>query len=106
MTKFAKENFIKSGDFLHYDLNGERKFVARFKRSRSDMNRFITFLTKNFTAEEYFAKLEEERVAPLKILQDKGYLSTNVRKILKNAGYPLTMEGYDQYLEAKIAARY
>jgi hypothetical protein len=91
MTKFIKEEFIKVAGYVHYnaDRNGER-FVCR-NRVASHSNPFITFLIKNFTVEEYFA-LRGKGIAPLTILQTKGYISPNMRKVLKAANLPMTLE--------------
>ena len=64
MTRFSKENLIKSGNMLFYSPNGDawssdRKFVARFKYSGPfTMGTFKTELIKNHTVEEYFADLD------------------------------------------------
>jgi hypothetical protein len=55
MTRFNKENFIKSGNMLFYS----DKFVARFKYSGPfPMGAFKTELIKNHTVESYFGALE------------------------------------------------
>ena len=94
MTKFVKSEFAP-GEYATY--NG--KFVARFKRGGRAA--FISFLVKNFTVEEYFAALEAGE-APLEILQNKGYVSPTVRKALKLAGYPETVEGLKAMVQAQI----
>ena len=73
MTQFDKANFNFHGGYLTYGT--EERFVARFKRNPSKRNKFINFLTKNFTVEEYFFLLEDKDVSPLKILNAKGYIS-------------------------------
>ena len=90
--KFYTERFTFDGMYLQY--NGE--FVARFKYNR-DCTAFRSFLTKNFTPDEYFG-LIANRVTPLGALETKGYVSSNVKKLLKEAGYPQTQEGKKQYL--------
>ena len=96
MTKFVKENFNYAGGYLTY--NG--KFVARFKYAKDSKGTFVTFLTKNFTTEEYFAELANK--APLTILESKGYVTPGVKKLLKRAGYAPTVEGMNAYLESRV----
>ena len=76
MTAFAKSNFEYHGGYLHYTTDaGERKFVARFKhRGPVTKAKFLKTLIKNYTVEEYFAKLDAGR-APLQIFQDDGLLT-------------------------------
>jgi hypothetical protein len=97
MTKFIKSEF-SAGEIATY--NG--RFVARFKRG--GRGPFLTFLVKNFTVEEYFAQLEAG-MAPLKILESKGYLTPTVVRLLKSAGYSQTVAGMRQYIEDKITSR-
>lgn len=97
MTKFVKSEF-SVGEYAVY--NG--KFVARFKRG--GRGSFLTFLCKNFEVEEYFSRLDAGE-APLSILQSKGYVAPNVQKILKQQGYPVTVQGYRQLIANQVAAR-
>ena len=97
MTKFIKAEF-SSGEYATY--NG--KFVARFKRG--NRGSFLTFLVKNFTVEEYFSYLDAD-VAPLTILETKGYVLPHIRKWLKEGGYPITPAGMRQMIADQIAAR-
>ena len=99
MTKFVNKNFNYDGMYLKYD----GKFVARFKYG--GMVAFKKFLRDNFTVEEYFDLLENEGMAPLKVLETKGYVSPNVARILKMRGYPMTLEGRNKMIEDDIAAR-
>ena len=99
MTKFVNKNFNYDGMYLKYD----GKFVARFKYG--GMVAFKKFLRENFTVEEYFDLLENEGLAPLKVLETKGYVSPNVARILKMRGYPMTLEGRNKMIEDDIAAR-
>lgn len=92
MTKFQNSKFRKSGDFLLYD----NEVIARFKRG--GMAHFRSFMTKNFTVEEYFHKMNSTRLAPMEILETKGYVSYNVSKVLKKLGYPVSQLGQSQYL--------
>lgn len=97
MTKFVKSEF-SSGEYVTYGS----KFVARFKRG--GRGSFLTFLCKNFTIEEYFARLEAGE-APLTILESKGYVLPHVRKWLREEGYPETAEGMRQMLNDQALAR-
>ena len=99
MTKFVNKNFDYDGMYLKYD----GKFVARFKYG--GMVAFKKFLRENFTVEEYFDLLENKGLAPLKVLETKGYVSPNVARILKMRGYPMTLEGRNKMIEDDIAAR-
>ena len=102
MTKFVNKNFETNGTYLWYRVNGGLFFVARFKYG--GMVAFKKFLRDNFTVEEYFGLLESG-MAPLKVLETKGYVSPNVAKILKMRGYPMTLEGRNKMIEDDIAAR-
>lgn len=70
MTAFAKENFT-TGEYLMYNISGESKFIARFKRSGAPFTRsqFIRELVKNHTVESYLEAMEAGS-APLTILRD------------------------------------
>lgn len=93
-TKFDKSLF----DGTEYVVYGQdRKFVARFKYNKRERTAFVNFLVKNFTVQEYFTRLESGE-APLRIIESKGYLSANFRKLLKAEGYPETVAGKQQYL--------
>lgn len=100
MTKFVKENFCNSGGYVTY--NG--KFVARFKYAKSGAGSFITFLIKNFTVEEYFDRMAAGE-APLKIVEDKGYLLPHIKTWLKRDGYEVSKAGFDKYIQDRIDAR-
>jgi len=102
---FDKTQMTWDGEYLMYkgQDSGERNFVARFKR-KCDRTKFAEFLRKNFTVEEYFSH-RAAGVAPLTILESKGFVSATVQKILKNAGYPATQEGKQKYLDDQVAAR-
>jgi hypothetical protein len=99
MTKFVNKNFDYNGMYLKYD----GRFVARFKYG--GMVAFKKFLRENFTVEEYFDLLENKGMAPLKVLETKGYVSPNVAKILKMRGYPMTLEGMNKMIDDDIARR-
>lgn len=94
MSKFIKSEFTP-GEYAVYG----GKFVARFKRG--GRGSFLTFLCKNFTVEEYFARLDAGE-PPLKILESKGYVSPQVRKLLASIGLPPTMQGREQYIMSRI----
>lgn len=106
MTKFVKENFLNDGDYVNYLVDGDwgkRKFVARFKYAKGGKGTFITFLIKNFTVEEYFARYEAGE-APLTILQSKGYIQPHIKKWLKEGGYEVSRAGYEKMLADQVAA--
>lgn len=98
MTKFDNKNFDYNYMYLKYD----GRFVARFKYG--GLVSFKKFLRDNFTVEEYFDLLDSG-MAPLKVLETKGYVSPNVAKILKRRGYPMTLEGMNQMIDDDIAKR-
>ena len=104
MTNFVNKNFKFDGTYLKY--NG--RFVARFKRGGTvphDTISFKKFLCDNFTVEEYFDLLENQDLPPLKVLQTKGYVSPKVAKILKQRGYPMTLEGMNKMIDDDYIAR-
>ena len=102
MTKFIKENF-RGDEMVTYAMaDNTVRFVARFKRGgRAD---FLKFLMTNFTTEEYFAMIDRG-LAPLSILEARGYISPLVRRVLKQTGYPQTIQGRQAYIEARMASR-
>lgn len=111
MTKFAKETLHNDGGYLMYHPNGvgktewaDRKFVARFKYAKDGAGSFKTFLIKNFTVEEYFAAYDAG-VAPLKIVEAKGYLLPHIKKWLKADGYEVSKAGFDKYVKDRINPR-
>jgi hypothetical protein len=93
MTQFVKEQFAIDREYVHY--NG--KFVARFKHMPGSKKSFVAFLIKNFSVEEYFAAMTSG-LAPLQIVNDKGYIQPHIKKWLKEAGLPLTREGVKMLL--------
>ena len=99
MTKFINKEFNYDGMYLTY--GADRRFVARFKYG--GMVAFKKFLRENFTVEEYFANLTCN--SPLQVLETKGYVSPNVAKILKQRGYPMTLEGRSQMIRDDIERR-
>ena len=109
MTRFTKENLIKEGKWLFYlpagGTYGDRKFVARFRTA--GVGSFATCLRKNFTVEEYFARLDAGE-SPLPIAKSKGYLLPHIKRWLKKDGYPVTTAGYEAWFKVymeKIEAR-
>ena len=58
MTKFIKSNFEYRNGYLHYNTaDGERKFVARFKRGPITKAKFQAALIKHYDVDTYFARL-------------------------------------------------
>lgn len=102
MTTFIKGNFYGT-EYVDYTnpVDGTTKFVARFKYVRSSKASFLTFLTKNFTVEEYFGRLEKGD-QPLTILQSKGYIQPHIKKMLKAQGYPVTPAGFEQLVQDNV----
>ena len=104
MTKFNKDGF-SGAEYVNYTFpNGTSKFVARFKYARGGKASFLTFLTKNFSIEEYFARLDGGE-SPLPILQSKGYMQPHIKKHLKELGYPVTPAGFEQLIQDNVNAR-
>ena len=89
--KFVKANFEYDGMYLKYD----GKFVARFKRGGKV--EFLSFLIKNFTVDEYFAALET--LAPVEVLETKGFVSAKIKRFLKLVGFEPTQAGLALYLD-------
>lgn len=89
MTKFERSKFQYHGGYLTY--GDDRRFVARFKHVPSNRPKFVSFLIKNFTVEEYFSLLETPSpecfgncYAPQEILEMKGYVAAHIMKWLKD----------------------
>lgn len=101
MTKFTKENLTAFAGYMQYHPHAPSleasKFVARFKHARDGVASFKAFLIKNFTVEEYFALLDCG-MAPLMIVQEKGYILPHIKAWLKRDGYAVTKAGLDQYI--------
>lgn len=103
-TPFQKDQFRWDGMYLHYEgrHNNSKtfdelypdchpsnigrikpEFIARFKYGRKPYKTWINFLVKNFTVEEYLAKIDLQnpnRVAPLHALETKGFISPNRKR--------------------------
>ena len=99
MTQFVNKDFRYDGMYLTY--GEDRRFVARFKNG--GMVAFKKFLRENFTVEEYFDLLDSG-MAPLKVLETKGYVSPVVARRLKEKGYPVNQHGYKKLIQDNIAA--
>lgn len=108
MTAFDKTRFKMDGDYLMYlgHESGDWHFIARFKYAKRDSAGFISFLIKNFTQEEYAVKHVVERMAPVAILETKGYISTTVKKSLKTMGYSPDLAGKTQYIKDQVSKYY
>jgi hypothetical protein len=100
MTKFTKDSFSGT-EYVNY---ADGRFVARFKYARGSRASFLAFLAKNFTVEEYFARLSSNE-SPLAILQSKGYVQPHIKKMLKAAGLPLTPAGFEQLVQQRVDSR-
>jgi len=103
MTKFKRSDFEYSGGYLTYrpDWDLPARFIARFKYARKDKPGFLSFLIKNFSVEEYFSMRDVEKMAPVEILETKGYVSKTVKDLLAYSGYSPDRAGYDAYLKAQ-----
>jgi hypothetical protein len=98
MTKFTKDSFSGT-EYVNYK---DGRFVARFKYARGTKASFLTFLTKNFSVEEYFGRLEKGE-APLEIVGSKGFIQPHIKKMLKAQGYPVTHAGFEQLVQDNVA---
>jgi len=69
MTRFNKNDFTKSGDYIFY--GADRKFVARFKYKNAPVTKakFLKQLIANHTVEGYFAEYDKG-ITPLAILKN------------------------------------
>lgn len=97
-TKFDRSKFNYFGGYLTYNIGTEakpdEKFIARFRYRGGGKASFLSFLIKNFTVEEYLTRAAGKE-APLEILNAKGYISPNVRKVLKSYGLPANQTGLE-----------
>jgi len=100
---FTSENLLVDGMYIHYRKNDYDKpmFVARLKHQKKDNRRFKKFLIENFTVEEYFLKMTEG-YSPLEIVEQKGFISSNIKRVLKSVGYPETPAAYRQYKQDRM----
>lgn len=90
---FENKKFLNEFGWLSYD--GE--FIGRFDKY-GGLGAFKKFLRANFTVAEYFAELGKGK-APQEILNEKGYVSPNLAKACKMAGFPATREGVDAMMK-------
>ena len=110
---WANGTIVSDAGWVTYQENDENgnpiwgrdKFIARFKYRKTEMGPFITFLIRNFTPAEYFARMVAQE-SPAAILKSKGYfyLLPLVKRELKRAGYPATAEGVKAYFDARVEA--
>ena len=99
MTSFTNKNLWMSGDCLVYSIPGEPvQFIARFKYGKRGVAPFKKFLMKNFTVEEYLGEMDK-RIPPLRILESKGYVSPQMKRLSKRSGIPATSEGLERYIQ-------
>ena len=63
----------------------------------------MTHLRKNWTVEEYFARMEVND-APLQIVAETGYFQPHIKKELKAGGYPMTIAGKKQMIRDQVKA--
>jgi len=77
MTQFVKERFSYFNGYLSYyiDYENHPKFVAKFKYGNAwagniTYKKFMNFLIKNFTIEEYFKEVENS--TPYQVVVDRG----------------------------------
>jgi hypothetical protein len=103
MSNFHQSGFNFDGMYLSYfTVEGERKFVARFKHG--GMASFRNFLIKNFSIQEYFAQLDAD-MSPLEILATKGFVMPRTAKILKKFGFEPTAAGQKAYIASIVSNR-
>ena len=101
MSTFHQSGFNFDGMYLSYfTVEGEKKFVARFKRG--GMASFRNFLIKNFSIEEYFTQLDAD-VSPIEILATKGFVMPQTAKILKKFGFAPNAEGQKAYIASIVS---
>lgn len=105
MTSFDKELFNYHGGYLTYTgkhtlsknfeevYNVERlhpdnvgrhvdTFIARFKYNQRPWKKWVNFICKNFTCEEW-VNLVESGMAPSEIIESKGYFDETTVRCLK-----------------------
>lgn len=123
MTNFTKENFTFDGMYLMYEGDqgeltkyytepchptrlgtAKSAFIARFKYGNKPWKTWINFMVKNFTVEEYLEGLANG-ATPVGLMQGKGFLEPALKKMCKKAGFPATVEGFQQMIQADIQYR-
>jgi hypothetical protein len=97
MTNFNKDNFNFDGMYLNYVVDGESKFVARFKTDAAEHKVFANFIRKHFAVEEFF-KAVDAGFAPAEVAEARGYVSGFPRRAAKRNGYAATPAGVTKYL--------
>ena len=100
MNKFIKENFNYDGMYLTY--GSDRKFVARFKYVKF-AGAFKSFLIKNFNVDEYFDAYASGQ-SPLDILEAKGFMTPQAKKLCKQNNMEPTLENYKICVHAQFEA--
>jgi hypothetical protein len=116
MTQFDKTKFSYHGGYLMYngtyegqptyeEVYGKDKihhsrigmpvelFIARFKYVFFQ-GAFKNFLVKNFTVEE-FAEGYKAGKSPLSMLEEKGFMTPQAKKLCKQNGLKPTQENYE-----------
>jgi|TARA_B110000444_G_scaffold260013_1_gene305553 hypothetical protein len=115
MTQFDKTKFTYHGGYLMYngtyegqptydEVYGKDKihpsrigmpvelFIARFKYVFFQGS-FKNFLVKNFTVEEYATRYKNGE-SPLTMLEEKGFMTPQAKKLCKQNGMKPTQENY------------
>lgn len=115
MTQFDKTKFSYHGGYLMYngtyegqptyeEVYGKDKihpsrigmpvelFIARFKYVFFQ-GAFKNFLAKNFTVEEYATRYKNGE-SPLTMLEEKGFMTPQAKKLCKQNGMKPTQENY------------
>lgn len=96
--------FNYNGGYLSYGAGVfQAKFVARFKYTARDRAGFQKFLIANFSPTEYFSQLLDS--TPADVLKTKGYISTTIKRLLKQGGYSIDQDGLHS-MQRDAAARY
>jgi len=126
MTQFDKTKFTYHGGYLMYngtyegqptydEYYGKDKihpsrigmpvelFIARFKYTFFQGS-FKNFLVKNFTVEE-FAEGYKAGKSPLTMLEEKGFMTPQAKKLCKQNGMKPTQENYKICIHALAEAR-
>ena len=103
-SRFNTHNLTKEsgGYIMFHQPQGAPVVVARFKY-RTPAGSFMKLLRKHFTVEEYFTRLNAGET-PTEIAESKGYIDPNIKKLLKQKGYPLTKAGQAQFVQDQVAA--
>ena len=99
MTRFQKDLFDYHGGYLTYGK--DRIFIARLKYGATTSKaRWITFMVKNFTVEEW-QRARARGMAPLTIMEDKGFILTHILRWLREG----KIESYMGVTRAQITGR-